>query len=233
MESIETAGQAMTFKHSSISLSGLVFVVVIHAGLLYFLFKQQLIPPPEQLATLMVNFIPSPQPKEEAKPETPPPPPKPKPKPVKKPQPQQLVAKAPPLSESEPVAPPPPPEPALEAEPEAEPEPVVEAAPAPQMPAGPVSLSSELSVACPHLNAPTYPALSKRLGEEGKLVLRVELDEKGYVDVAHIVNSSGFKRLDEAAMAAVKTWRCTPTVRNGQPVRAVALQPFNFVLQGD
>ena len=106
MESIETAGQAMTLKHSSISLSGLVFVVVIHAGLLYFLFKQQLIPPPEQLATLMVNFIPSPQPKEEVKPETPPPPPKPKPKPVKKPQPQQLVANAPPLSESEPVAPP-------------------------------------------------------------------------------------------------------------------------------
>jgi protein TonB len=190
-----------------------------------------LIPPPEQLATLMVNFIPSPQPKEEAKPETPPPPPKPKPKPPKKPQSQQLVAKAPPLTESEPVALPPPPAPEPEAEPE--PEPVVEAAPAPQMPAGPVSLSSELSVACPHLNAPTYPALSKRLGEEGKLVLRVELDEKGYVNVAHVVNSSGFKRLDEAAMAAVKTWRCTPTVRNGQPVRAVALQPFNFVLQGD
>jgi protein TonB len=232
MESIETAGQAMNLKHNSISLSGLMFVVVIHAGLLYFLFKQQLIPPPEQLATLIVNFIPSPQPKEEAKPETPPPPPKPKPKPVKKPQPQQLVAKAPPLHESEPVAPPPP-EPEPQTEPEAEPEPVVEAAPAPQMPAGPVSLSSELSVACPHLNAPTYPALSKRLGEEGKLVLRVELDEKGYVNVAHVVNSSGFKRLDEAAMTAVKTWRCTPTVRNGQPVRAVALQPFNFVLQGD
>lgn len=222
----------MNLKHNSISLSGLMFVVLIHAGLLYFLFKQQLIPPPEQLATLIVNFIPSPQPKEEAKPETPPPPPKPKPKPVKKPQPQQLVAKAPPLTESEPVAPPPP-EPEPQTEPEAEPEPVVEAAPAPQMPAGPVSLSSELSVACPHLNAPTYPALSKRLGEEGKLVLRVELDEKGYVNVAHVVNSSGFKRLDEAAMTAVKTWRCTPTVRNGQPVRAVALQPFNFVLQGD
>lgn len=222
----------MNLKHNSISLSGLMFVVLIHAGLLYFLFKQQLIPPPEQLATLIVNFIPAPQPKEEAKPETPPPPPKPKPKPVKKPQPQQLVAKAPPLTESEPVAPPPP-EPEPQTEPEAEPEPVVEAAPAPQMPAGPVSLSSELSVACPHLNAPTYPALSKRLGEEGKLVLRVELDEKGYVNVAHVVNSSGFKRLDEAAMTAVKTWRCTPTVRNGQPVRAVALQPFNFVLQGD
>jgi protein TonB len=202
-----------------------MFVIAIHGGLLYFLFKQKLIPPPEQLATLMVNFIPSSKPKEEPKPEPLPPPPKPKPE--KKPQSRQLVAETPVVSESEPVAPPPPPEP------EPEPEPVVETPPAPQMPAGPVTLSSELSVACPELNAPAYPALSKRLGEEGKLVLRVELDEKGHVSVAHVVNSSGFKRLDEAAMAAVKTWRCTPPIRNGQPARAVALQPFNFVLQGD
>ena len=82
---------------------------------------------------------------------------------------------------------------------------------APQMPAGPVTLSSELSVACPHLNAPVYPALSRRLGEEGKLVLKVELDESGQVNIAQIVNSSGYKRLDEAAMAAVKTWRCNLT----------------------
>ena len=103
----------------------------------------------------------------------------------------------------------------------------------PAMPAGPVTLSAELSVGCPQLNAPAYPPLSRRLGEEGKLVLRVELDEKGNVHVAQVVDSSGFKRLDEAAMAAVKTWRCNPPMRNGQPVRAIALQPFNFVLQGD
>lgn len=219
--------RANSVKHSNISLPGLMFVIAIHGGLLYFLFKQKLIPPPEQLATLMVNFIPSSKPKEEPKPEPLPPPPKPKPKPEKKPQSRQLVAETPVVSESEPVAPPPPPEP------EPEPEPVVETPPAPQMPAGPVTLSSELSVACPELNAPAYPALSKRLGEEGKLVLRVELDEKGYVSAAQVVNGSGFKRLDEAAMAAVKTWRCTPPIRNGQPARAVALQPFNFVLQGD
>ena len=37
---------------------------------------------------------------------------------------------------------------------------------------------------------------------------------------------------DDAALAVVKTWRCNPAIRNGQPVRAIALQPFNFVLQG-
>lgn len=204
-----------------------MLVVALHGALLYFLFKQQFIPPPKQLETLLVNFIPAARPKDEAKPQPPAPP---KSEPVKKkPQSRQIVSETPVVSENEPVA--------LSFQPEPEPQPVAvdepSPAPAPQMPAGPVTLSSELSVACPQLNAPTYPALSRRLGEEGKLVLRVELDEKGLVSQAQIVNSSGFKRLDEAAMTAVKTWRCTPPVRDGQPVRAVALQPFNFVLQGD
>jgi protein TonB len=215
----------MILKRNPAFLPGLMFVIAVHGALFYFLLKQQFISPPKQLETLMVNFIPAARPKEEPKPEPPVPP---KSQPVKKPQTRQLVAETPAVRESEPVAPPP------EPEPEREPQPVAVAEPpAPQMPAGPVTLSSELSVACPELSAPAYPALSRRLGEEGKLVLRVELDEKGRVDVAQVVNSSGFKRLDEAAMAAVKTWRCNPPVRNGQPVRAVALQPFNFVLQGD
>ncbi|HEY6044742.1 MAG TPA: TonB family protein [Nitrosospira sp.] len=213
----------MILKRNPTLLPGLMFVIVAHGALLYFLLKQQFISPPKQLETLMVSFIPAARPKEEPKPEPPVPP---KSQPVKKPPSRQLVAEAPVVFESEPVAPP--------SEPEREAEPVVAAeSPPAQMPAGPVTLSSELSVACPELNAPAYPSLSRRLGEEGKLVLRVELDEKGRVNVAQVVNSSGFKRLDEAAMAAVKTWRCNPPVRNGQPVRAVALQPFNFVLQGD
>ncbi|WP_090828244.1 energy transducer TonB [Nitrosovibrio tenuis] len=213
----------MIIKRNPTFLPGLMFVIAAHGALFYFLLKQQFIAPPKQLETLLVNFIPAARPKEEPKPEPPVPP---KSQPVKKPQSRQLVAETPAISESEPVALPPQPEP--------EPEPVAVAEPPPaQMPAGPITLSSELSVACPELNAPAYPALSRRLGEEGKLMLRVELDEKGRVNVAQVINSSGFKRLDEAAMAAVKTWRCNPPVRNGQPVRAVALQPFNFVLQGD
>lgn len=214
----------MILKRNPAFLPGLMFVIAVHGALFYFLLKQQFISPPKQLETLMVNFIPAARPKEEPKPEPPVPT---KSQPVKKPQSRQLVAETPAVLENEPVALPPQPDP------EPEPVAVAEPPPAPQMPAGPVTLSSELSVACPELSAPAYPALSRRLGEEGKLVLRVELDEKGRVNVAQVVNSSGFKRLDEAAMAAVKTWRCNPPVRNGQPVRAVALQPFNFVLQGD
>ena len=225
MEYLAPGLERMIMRRNPVSLPGLMFVLAAHGALLYFLVKQQLIPPPEQLATLIVNFVPAARPKEEPKPEPPPP----KPQPVKKPpQSRQLVAEAPVLSPSEPVAPPTAPDP----EPIPDPEPVA-VAPPPQMPAGPITLSSELSVACPELNAPAYPSLSRRLGEEGKRVLRVELDEVGRISAAHIINSSGFKRLDEAAVAAVKTWRCTPPQRNGQPVRAIALQPFNFVLQGD
>ena len=99
------------------------------------------------------------------------------------------------------------------------------------LPAGPVALSSELAVACPERTAPAYPTLSRRFGETGTVVLRVELDESGRVAVARVSSSSGHARLDEAALAVVKTWRCTPATRDGQPVRAVALQPFRFVLQ--
>ena len=216
----------MINKRNPVFLPSLMFVLAAHGALLYFLFKQQLIPPPEQLATLLVNFIPASRPQEQTKPE--PPPPTPKPQPAKKPQSRQLVAETPVISASEPVAL------SFQPEPEPAPEPVAVAEPSPvQMPPGPITLSSELSVACPELNAPAYPPLSRRLGEEGKLVLRVELDEGGRVNIARVVTSSGFKRLDEAAMVAVKTWRCNPPQRNGQPVRAIALQPFNFVLQGD
>lgn len=100
-----------------------------------------------------------------------------------------------------------------------------------QMPPGPVMLSSELSVICPQMNAPTYPHLSRQRGESGELMLKLELDESGRVQQAQVVSSSGHYRLDEAAIAAVKTWRCNPPVQNGQPLRVIAFQPFSFVLR--
>jgi protein TonB len=63
-------------------------------------------------------------------------------------------------------------------------------------------------------------------------VLRVELSEEGRVARAQVEKSSGHVRLDDAALAAVKTWKCYPPQREGRPVRAIALQPFNFVLEG-
>lgn len=204
-------------------LASLLLVLALHATALWGLWRHRLIPSPLEAATLFVNFIAPPAPRKAEEPKRPPAPPKPRL--IEKPQPRQLVAETPAIASTDDAAPPPPP-------PRPEPAPVI-AAPSMPLPAGPVALSSELSVACPERSAPPYPALSRRLGEAGVVVLRVELSETGHVATARVNTSSGHARLDEAALAAVRTWRCTPASRNGQPVRAVALQPFDFVMQGN
>ncbi|MDP1660218.1 MAG: TonB family protein [Methylotenera sp.] len=216
-------------KNSWNKIAGLVFVVAIHGVLFYAAMSYKLIPPPQEAVTLFVNLINPPPPKKE---EPPPEPPKPAPpkkvtlmkeKPVVRPQPAPvLVAEAPVVLAAEPVAPPPPPQPVIEAPPE----PLVEI---PAKPAAPVQLS-ELSLGCPQRTPPDYPAVSRRLGEQGQVKLKVELDETGRVTSARVVESSGYKRLDEAGLAAVKNWRCNAATRDGKAVRAVALQPFDFIL---
>ncbi len=209
----------MMFRLAWDKLAGLLLVVALHAAALWGLWSHRLLPPPEEAMTLFVNFIAPPAPKAEAPPMLPPP----KPRAVEQLQLRQLVAAAPVLSPAEYVVPSPP-----------QPAPVIEAPPAPMpKPVGPVTLDSELSVSCPDRAAPGYPLLSRRMGEVGIAVVRVELDEQGHVTSARVATGSGFARLDEAALAAVKTWRCNSAQRNGQAVRAVALQPFKFVLQGN
>lgn len=200
--------------------AGLAFVVALHAAALWGLWQHRLLPDAQEAVTLFVNFITPPPPKKREEPKPPPPP---KPRPIEKPQPRQIVAETPVVAPADPVAPPPPPRPA----------PAIEAPPAPPpRPAEPVMLGGELSVACPERTPPRYPHHSRRMGEEGSVVLRVELDEHGNVSTARVATSSGFARLDEAALAAVRGWRCVPPMHHGRPARAVAVQPFNFVLQG-
>lgn len=201
---------------------GLLFVLVAHALLVWLLMAQRLLPMPGDAVTLMVNFIVPPEITPASVPKVPPKkaPEKSPPKPLS----QQIVAELPPVKAAEAVAPifPPLPNAAQIASPP----------PAP-LPSGPVNLSSELSIACPERPAPAYPVMSRRLGETGKVVLRVTLDESGKVAKAVVDRSSGFNRLDEAALSAVRHWRCTAVQRNGQASMASALQPFNFVLEGN
>ncbi len=234
--------QSLTHKNAEylssnerlISVPGLLFVLLIHAIVLYILWNQKLLPKPDQVVTLFAEFISAPPPSSE------PPMPKAEPAPVKlqplkkpvvKPKQERLVTKSTVPEKQTYVEPPKPDEPIVDKDQESLP--VSKTALPAQMPAAPITLSSELSVSCPKLNAPAYPAISRRMGEEGKLVLRVELDENGHIDNAKVINSSGYERLDSAALTAVKSWQCNPSIRDGQPVRAVALQPFNFVLQGN
>ncbi len=199
-------------------LIGLLFVLALHGAAFYELCSYRIIPTPEEAVTLMVNLISSPPPDQPKPPKAEPPEPLLKLRPIEPPKPQQLVAETPVVLPDDPVvyvSPPPPP--------------VIEA---PPLPPQPVVLSNELSVSCPDRSPPDYPSLSMRMNEQGKVVLRVELGEDGRVDHLEVKTSSGYQRLDTAAQSAVKTWRCKPSMRNGVAVRAVALQPFNFTLEG-
>jgi protein TonB len=207
---------------------GLIVVVGIHALALFALWSYRILPTPVEALTVFVNFINPPPPQEPPKVEPPKPVKLEKPRPVEPPRPQppqQLVVEAPIVSPAELVAAAPPKEPVMIAAPPAPP------AAAPKA-AGPMTLAEELSVACPNRVPPAYPAFSRRTGEQGRVVLRVELDERGSVTQASVATSSGSSRLDDAALSAVRQWRCNPASRGGVPVRAVALQPFNFVLEG-
>ncbi len=209
--------------------------IALHGAVLYGLWSYRLIPTPQQAMTLFVDFI-KPQPLPKKKEPTPPPPPPKKvklvkPQPVASPPQPILVSNAPVVFPMEPVAPPPPPEPVQEPVMEAPPPAPELIAVAPELPA-PVVLSGDLAVACPQRSPPEYPAMSRRLGEQGRVVLRVELDETGRVVAARVKETSGFRRLDDAGLVAVKTWHCNAPTRDGQAVKAIALQPFNFVLEG-
>lgn len=96
--------------------------------------------------------------------------------------------------------------------------------------ASPSTVSSDLSLACPVRTAPVYPRSARRLGETGKVSLRVELDETGRVVSSDVAQTSGYARLDEAALAAVKNWRCQPAMRDGHALRIVSIESFEFTL---
>lgn len=204
----------------------LAAVIGLHVALIWGLWNTQIRQTIQEATPLFVAMVVKAPPKEEPVPEPPPPKPQPpKPKPVVEPpppKPQPIVSEQPVQDIAEFTAPPPDPVPA---EPEPEPTPVAEAIPVVEQ----VTLP-ELAVACPKRVPPVYPAWSKRMREEGEVVLQVFLDNTGRVVQTEINRTSGSPRLDEAALEAVKRWRCRPATVDGRPVAAVALQSINFVI---
>jgi protein TonB len=78
---------------------------------------------------------------------------------------------------------------------------------------------------------PSYPAMSKRLGEQGKVVVRVLIGVDGTAQKAEIRQSSGFDRLDQAALATAQRWRYVPGKRGGVAEAMWFNVPINFVLE--
>lgn len=78
---------------------------------------------------------------------------------------------------------------------------------------------------------PAYPAISKRVGEQGKVVVRVLIGADGSAQKAEIRQSSGFERLDQAALDTVLRWRYVPGRRGGVAEAMWFNVPINFVLE--
>ncbi|MEP7156016.1 MAG: energy transducer TonB [Betaproteobacteria bacterium] len=78
---------------------------------------------------------------------------------------------------------------------------------------------------------PVYPPMSKRLNEQGKVILRVLIGLDGTAQQSEIATSSGHDRLDQAALETVKKWRYVPGKRNGVAEAMWFNVPINFVLE--
>lgn len=78
---------------------------------------------------------------------------------------------------------------------------------------------------------PAYPMMSKRLGEQGKVVVRVLIGADGAPQQAELRTSSGYERLDQAALTTVLRWRYTPGKRGGVAEAMWFNVPINFVLE--
>lgn len=175
------------------------------------------------------------------------PPPEPPPKPQPRPEPSTKPKPTPPT-------PTPTPRPKLTqsasalSQPESAPEP--SAAPAPAAPAPPASPAAPAVTAAPaaaaaaltaarfdaaYLNnpSPAYPMLSRRLREEGEVMLRVLVAADGQPKRIEVRTGSGSNRLDRAAEDAVARWRFVPARRGDSAVEAWVLVPIVFKLKGN
>ena len=78
---------------------------------------------------------------------------------------------------------------------------------------------------------PAYPAISKRLGEQGKVIVRVYIGADGLPQRAELSKSSGYDRLDQLSISTVMRWKFVPGKRNGVPTAMSYNVPFNWVLE--
>jgi protein TonB len=180
-----------------------------------------------EAAPIMVDWISAPKVEPKAEPVEPPRP-QPKPKPVAR---TAAPVKAPPIIAAapeaaapivEPAPPPPAPQPVAVA-PAVAPAP----APAPEPVTPPVFNASYLDNP-----APAYPPLSRRLREQGRVVLRVLVNPGGRADEVQIRSSSGSARLDDSALETVRRWKFVPAKQGPAPVSAWVLIPISFSLEG-
>lgn len=241
------------FSGASHRKSPLALAVLLHGALLLALVQglnpSNLRPEPREL---VISLIPPRTDAPQARPLMPPAPtptpkqavpqPQPAPMPASEPQPMPVARETPVPVVSTPAptaapshAPAPPPAPVQESRsvpvaptaPQA-PAAVVHHAPLAPAERGPVTISSVEYLQPPK---PDYPIGAKRAGEQGKVVLRILIDERGMPERVDIQQSAGFPRLDDAARAAALRAVFKPHLEDGRAVPAYVLVPINFALK--
>lgn len=81
-----------------------------------------------------------------------------------------------------------------------------------------------------HREVPVYPQVARRLGKEGKVVLRLTIDEKGELVNIEVLEGASYG-FTEAAIEAVKKSKFAPAIKNGKPVASRAILPVRFILK--
>ncbi len=76
-----------------------------------------------------------------------------------------------------------------------------------------------------------YPSASRRLSEEGRVMLTITIDAAGKVGAMSVSQGSGFARLDGAAECVIRRLPFEPGKRDGQPVESQATLPIVFKLE--
>lgn len=146
----------------------------------------------------------------------------PEPAPQPTPAPSKVTAPAV-VTQAAPVAPSAPTTPTPPAPPAPAPAPVVTA---------PAKTDVSISASYSASNAkPIYPNMSKRLGEQGTVVLRVLVKADGTAGAVEVKSSSSFPRLDQAAVEAVKSWHFNPATSDGKAIDEWYQVPIPFKLQ--
>ncbi|MDD3327904.1 MAG: energy transducer TonB [Zoogloea sp.] len=115
---------------------------------------------------------------------------------------------------------------------------VASAPPAPPAPAAAPVREAPVAVVPPRFDAaylsnpaPVYPSASKRMGEEGRVLLRVQVGADGRPTDVSIAKSSGFSRLDDVARETVlRSWRFVPARQGDQAVAGAVKVPIDFTL---
>lgn len=209
---------AVPYRSVGISRSGLAGVAVAHLIAVLALSQMQVGSLPAPLAVLSASLLPREAPRQA---EIVPPRPKPVARQALPPAvPAPRIAALRDAPATTPVAVPP--APTLAAPP-----PVVAAPPAPPQPASPPRFDAD------YLDnpKPVYPAISRRLREEGTVIVRVRVGADGMPLEVQLHAGSGFVRLDNAALTTVQHWKFVPARLGDAAVSANVLVPIVFSLK--